>query len=89
MLMRFLGDREQDPTPYQLVFEMNVNPGEMTMAAGRIKPAKVTRARTERDSGMIGMAATDIVQEAQSEVEAAVTMRIEAGSQGMRYRGKF
>jgi len=47
--MRFLGDREQGQTPHQLVFAMNVSPGEMMMAAGRVKPAKVTKVRTERD----------------------------------------
>ena len=33
---------------------------------------------------MIGTAATDIVQEVQSEVDAGATMRTEAGSQGTR-----
>jgi hypothetical protein len=47
MLMRFLGDREQGQTPHQLVFAMNVSLGEMMMAAGRVKPTKVTK--VERD----------------------------------------
>ena len=34
---------------------------------------------------MIGMPATDIVQEVQSEVDAGATMRIEAGSREMKY----
>jgi len=33
---------------------------------------------------MIGIAATDIVQEAQSEVDAGATLKIEAGSPGTR-----
>ena len=47
--MEFQGNREQGQTLRQPVFATNVGPGEMTMGASRVKPAKVTGLMTARD----------------------------------------
>ncbi len=83
MFTHFLGDREQDQMPRQLVFAMNVGcPGEMT-AASHGMTAKVMEVKTEEVQMMIGTATSDMVQRVQSEMDTGITMMIEVGSQGM------
>jgi hypothetical protein len=82
MLTPFLGDQEQDPMLRQLVFAMNVGrPGEMTAADGMT--AKAMKVKTEEVRMMIGTAASDMVQGAQSEMDTVTTMMTEVGSQGV------
>lgn len=81
MFTPFLGDREQDPMPPQLVFAMNVGcPGEMTTADGMI--AKAMKVKAEEVQMMIGTTASDTVQGVQSEMDTVTTMMAEVGSQG-------
>jgi hypothetical protein len=83
MFTHFLGDREQDQMPRQLVFAMNVGcPGEMT-AVSHGMTAKVMEVKTEEVQMMIGTAASDMVQRVQSEMDTGITMMIKVGSQGM------
>jgi hypothetical protein len=83
MFTHFLGDREQDQMPRQLVFAMNVGClGEMT-AASHDTTAKVMEAKTEEVQMMIGTAASDMVPGVQSEMDVVLTMMIEVGCQGM------
>jgi len=83
MFTHFLGDREQDQMPRQLVFAMNVGcPGEMT-AATHGMTAKVMEVKTNEVQMMTGTAASDMVQGVQSEMDTGITIMIGAGSQGM------
>lgn len=83
MFTHFLGDREQDQMPCQLVFAMNVGcPGEMT-AASHGMTVKVMGVKTEEVQMMIRTAASDMVQGVQSVMDTDITMVIEVGFQGM------
>jgi hypothetical protein len=87
MFKPFLGDREQDPMPRQLVFAMNVGyPGEMTANGMTAKAIKV---KTGEVQMMIGTAASDMVQGVQSEMDTVSTMMTEVGSQGMINTGNL
>ena len=83
MFTHFLGDREQDQMPHQLVFAMNAGcPGGMT-AASHGMTAKVMEVKAEVVQMMIRTAARDMIQGTQSEMDTGMTMMIEVGSQGM------
>jgi hypothetical protein len=84
MFTHFLGGREQDQMPRQLVFAMNVGcPGEMT-AGSHGMSAKVMEVKTEEVQMMIGTAASDmVVQGVQNEMDTGIIMMIDVGSQGM------
>lgn len=82
MFTPFLGDREQDQMPRQLVFAMNVGcPGEMTAANGMT--AKAMKVKTGGVQMMIGTAVSDMVQGVQSEMDTGISLMTEVGSQGM------
>ena len=87
MFTDFLGNREQDQMPRQLVFAMIVGcPGEMTVASHGMT-VKVMEVKTEEVQTMTGTATSDIVQRVQSEMNTGITMMIEVGSQGMTNTG--
>jgi hypothetical protein len=83
MFTHFLGDREQDQMPHQLVSAMNVGcPGEMT-AVSHGMTAKAMEVKTEEVQMMIGTAESDMVQGVQSKMDTGITMMIEVDSQEM------